>query len=97
MKRVSFHPEAELELAESVVFYESRVAGLGGDFFAAVKLACRRIQRHPLLHALRPDGTRKVRLRRFPHAIIYRDKPEATEIIAVAHGARRPYYWRSRL
>ena len=97
MKPVKFHPQAECELAESVDFYNGRVLGLGGDFFLTVKLVSRQIQSDPLHRPLRRDGTRKVTLPRFPYAVIYRDQPEWIEIIAVAHGARRPDYWRSRL
>ena len=97
MKPVKFHPQAEDELAASVDFYNGRVPGLGNDFFAAVKLAGRQIQSDPLRRPLRRDGTRKANLRRFPQAVVYRDQPERIEIVAVAHGARRPGYWRDRL
>ncbi|HEV2694062.1 MAG TPA: type II toxin-antitoxin system RelE/ParE family toxin [Verrucomicrobiae bacterium] len=97
MKPVKFHPQAEYELAESVDFDNGRLSGLGDDFFAVVKLAGRQIQSSPLRRPLRRDGTRQIRLPRFPHAIVYRDRPEQIEIVAVAHGARRPGYWRERL
>jgi hypothetical protein len=97
MKPVKFHPQAECELAESIDFYNGRLSGLGGDLFALVKLACRQIQSDPLRRPLRLDGTRQVKLPRFPYAVVYRDQPERIEIVAVAHGARRPGYWRDRL
>lgn len=97
MQPVKFHPQAECELAESVVFYNGRLSGLGEDFFGAVKLASRQIQSDPLRRPLRRDGTRQVKLPRFPYAVVYRDQPERIEIVAVAHGARRPGYWRDRL
>ena len=97
MKPVKFHPQAESELAGSVDFYNDRVPGLGADFFATVKLASRQIQIAPLSRPLRCDGTRQIRLPRFPFALVYRDQPEQIEIVAVAHGARRPGYWRDRL
>ena len=97
MKPVKFHPQAERELAASVDFYNDRIPGLGGDFFALVKSAGRQIQSDPMRRPLRRDGTRKVKLPRFPFAVVYRDQPEWIEIVAVAHGARRPGYWRERL
>jgi toxin ParE1/3/4 len=97
MKPVKFHPQAESEFAESAVFYNGRLPGLGDDFFTAVKLASRQIQADPLRRPLRRDGTRKVTLPRFPYAIVYRDDPEQILIVAVAHGARRPGYWQNRL
>lgn len=97
MKPVEFHPQAESELAESVNFYNERRLGLGNEFFAIVKMTCRQIQNNPLIRPLRRDGPRKVKLPRFPHSIIYRDKADVIEIVAVAHGARRPNYWQQRL
>ena len=96
MKPVKFHPQAESELAESVDFYNGRLSGLGDDFFVAVKLG-RQVQSDPLRRPLRRDGTRQIKLPRFPYAVVYRDQPERIEIVAVAHGARRPGYWRERL
>ena len=97
MKPVKFHPQAESELAESSIFYNGRLPGLGDDFFAAVKLAGRQIQADPLRRPLRRDGTRKVTLPRFPYAVVYRDDPEQILIVAVAHGVRQPGYWQYRL
>ena len=36
-------------------------------------------------------------LRRFPLVIVFRKTAAGVEIIAVAHGRRRPGYWRERL
>jgi hypothetical protein len=36
-------------------------------------------------------------LRRFPFTIIFREADAGVEIIAIAHGHRRPGYWRDRL
>jgi plasmid stabilization system protein ParE len=42
-------------------------------------------------------GTRRYLLRRFPYSIIYRIESNRVLIVAVAHGHRRPGYWKSRL
>lgn len=42
-------------------------------------------------------GTRKFLLRRFPFAIYYRDVHSGVQVFAVAHGHRKPGYWKSRL
>ena len=97
MKPVKFHPQAGSELAGSVNFYNDRVPTLGDDFFATVQFVTRQIQSDPLRRPLRRDGTRKATLPRFPFVIVYRDRPQWIEIVAVAHGARRPDYWRTRL
>jgi plasmid stabilization system protein ParE len=41
-------------------------------------------------------STRKYLLRRFPYGVIYRMTDAAIEVVAVAHGRRRPGYWKTR-
>ncbi len=41
-------------------------------------------------------GTRKFLLGRFPFAVIYRELPSIIQVLAVAHGHRRPGYWKGR-
>jgi len=97
MKPIKYHPQAESELAESIAFYNQRVPGLGSEFFLVVKAANGQIQNDPERRPLRPDGTRKLKIPRFPYFLIYRNELEQILIVAVAHGARRPGYWRQRL
>jgi hypothetical protein len=42
-------------------------------------------------------GTRRLVLRRFPFAIVYRLAGEFVLVLAIAHMRRRPGYWRGRL
>jgi plasmid stabilization system protein ParE len=42
-------------------------------------------------------GTRRIVLHRFPYLVIFRVTVSAVEVIAVAHGHRRPDYWRDRV
>jgi plasmid stabilization system protein ParE len=42
-------------------------------------------------------GTRRMVLRRFPYLVVFRETEAGLEIIAVAHGRRRPGYWRDRV
>jgi toxin ParE1/3/4 len=97
MKPLKFHPQADDELWQSVNFYNVRVPGLGNEFFSQVKAGCKAIQQDPIRRPLRKDGTRKINPPRFPYLLIYRDEPKQILLVAVAHGARRPGYWRQRL
>ena len=97
MKPLKFHPQAASELEASVIFYNERVPGLGSQFFSLVTACAAQIQKDPKRSALRQDGTRKRVLHRFPYHLVYRDEPGHVLIVAVAHGARRPGYWRQRL
>src|SRR6266478_2872838 len=42
-------------------------------------------------------GTRRFLLQRFPFSVVYREFPSKIQVVAVAHGHRRPGYWKSRL
>jgi len=41
-------------------------------------------------------GTRRFLLRRFPFSVVYREAGETVQVIAVAHGRRKPGYWKGR-
>ena len=92
-----FHPEAEAEHLETVVYYETRRAGLGALYLAAFEQALDSVRdnahRYRIVHD--PD-IRRVPLARFPLSIIYREAGEKIEILAVAHHKRRPAYWIAR-
>jgi hypothetical protein len=42
-------------------------------------------------------GTRRLVLQHFPFSVIYLDDPELATVIAIAHGKRKPGYWKHRL
>jgi plasmid stabilization system protein ParE len=93
---VEFLPAAGLELEEAASWYESRVPGLGEEFLVEVeRMAGILVERQrvgPKLDRLH----RRMALRRFPFALIYRVDSTAVRIVAVAHSRKRPGYWRSR-
>jgi plasmid stabilization system protein ParE len=97
MKPVEFHPEARNEFEQDIDFYNLRVPGLGDEFCAAVRDASQKIQTDPLRFPRRKFGTRRLLVRRFPYAVVYREDPSRILIVAVAHGARRPGYWHERI
>ena len=58
-------------------------------------LAC--IIQAPRRWAVGPYSTRRFLLRRFPFILIYRElTPGEIQIVAVAHTARKPGYWKRR-
>ena len=92
-----FHPEAEAEHLETVVYYETRRAGLGAHYLAAFEQALETVRanshRYRIIHE--PD-IRRAPVARFPLSVIYRETSERIEILAVAHHKRRPAYWIAR-
>jgi len=66
-------------------------------FIAAVEDATARALVFPLAGSPSSSNTRRVIVNGFPFSIFYRPEPEGIVIFAVAHHARKPGYWRSRL
>ena len=92
-----FHPEAEIEHLETVVYYETRQAGLGASYLAEFESALERICQAPNRYPIeRKPDIRRMRLRRFPFTILYRESRGTVQVLAVAHRRRRPLYWLSR-
>lgn len=76
MKPVVIHEAAQLELAQSVDFYEQRRPGLGLEFEAVVREAVETISKSPERNSIRKGGCRSLLLRRFPFIVHYLDTPE---------------------
>lgn len=92
----SFHPEADAELEEATLFYESRLVGLGKSFAAEVERMVSLIREFPDAGAKVGIDRRRVVVDRFPYSIVYRRDPASIVIVAVAHQRRRTRYWRNR-
>ena len=94
---MEFHPEAEEEMNAAAAFYGSDSATLAVDFLAAVEAATRRIAEHPNAGSPMRRGRRRVLVRRFPYAVVYRVlDTQRVRVTAVMHLRRRPGYWRHR-
>jgi plasmid stabilization system protein ParE len=96
-KPYHFHPEAWAEFENAESWYRQRNPDAGLRFLAAVYDALEQIAHWPQASLEYFYTTRKLVLQQFPYAVIYREKPSQIEILAVAHGHRRPGYWRHRL
>ena len=51
----------------------------------------------PVAGAAAVKGVKRLLLRRFPYAVIVHERAAEVIVIAFAHTARRPDYWRDRL
>jgi len=100
--RVRFEPEASDELDEAALWYEHRSGGLGTEFLNAIDQAVAMITRWPHAAPLAADLPKDLVVRRapvshFPYHLVYLETAEAIRVLAVAHDAKRPGYWRDRL
>jgi len=92
-----FLPEAREELVEAAVYYESKEGGLGVRFRNEVGHVVGRIVDDPYLWRERSGGYRRVNCPIFPYYVAYFIRADTILIAAVAHGRRRPGYWRDRI
>ena len=99
--RTRLHPEADAELQAAAKWYEDHQPGLGERFLDEAVTALTAIERNPRRFSrVRYRTSREVRRRlldHFSYAIIYEVRTSECVVVAVAHTARRPGYWRSRL
>lgn len=97
MKPVIIHSEAREELDSAIAYYEEQKAGLGLNFLSEVEEALGKIQQNPNLgESYKVFGLRRYVIQRFPFLIFYAEFQEFIWVVAIAHGKRRPDYWRRR-
>ena len=96
MTRAQFVEPARFEVLAEVAYYHRVKEGLGTKFLEAVEDATARALAYPLAGSPAQLKTRRVFLRHFPFALIYRSDEQGITIYALAHHSRRPGYWRSR-
>jgi toxin ParE1/3/4 len=93
-----WHEEAELEYTEAALYYEFQVDDLGARFTTHLEAALLKVRNGPCNYRCFEGECRKVRVDRFPYAILFRVvADDQIQIIAVAHLKRRPGYWKKRL
>ncbi len=97
MKECKFHPDAFSEADAAAQFYEDQKSQLGKRFIEALTDTLNRISRDPQLYPIVKDNIRKCRILHFPYGVIYRERKNFIEVIAVMHFKRRPGYWKDRM
>jgi len=96
-KQAEFHEAASLEFEAAFVWYLERSERAALRFVREFERAVASIVDSPERFPAAISGTRRCLLQGFPFAVVYRELPSAIQVIAVAHGRRRPNYWKARL
>lgn len=91
-----FHPDAETDFEEAVIYYENRQYGLGYDFSIEIYSTIRRIMGNPKAWTVLEDDIRRCLTNRFPYGIIYSEEYDRIYILAVMNLRRSPDYWKYR-
>lgn len=102
MRRVWYHAAAGEEAERAAAWYMNEQPVLGFDFERELTIAIGLLRHEPIPSVPYPriaarHGVRRLILRRFPYDLVYVEREHGTMIVALAHHARRPGYWRDRL
>lgn len=95
-KPVLFDPAAIAEARAAHAWYAARSTSSSANFLHEIDDAIDAITGAPDRWSSYIEGTRRYVFRRFPFYIVYRERDDAIQILAVAHGRRRPGYWVAR-
>lgn len=95
--KIEFFPAAADELIEAADFYEADARGLGREFVLEVERAIAVLIELPSLGEKLDEIHRRLPLRRFPYALIFRRDASVIRVVAVSHRRRRPRYWAPRV
>jgi toxin ParE1/3/4 len=99
--KLRIHAEASNEAIESALWYERQRPGLGTEFQRAIDAALDILEEglvplRPVSLSAQARGVKRLGLKRFPFDVIVLESPGEVFVIAFAHHARRPGYWRER-
>ena len=94
--RFAFHPAAVAEARAARLWYQERSPRAASGFLAELSRAFEFIARHPEGAQQTEKGVRRLVMRSYPFAIIYRTHGEEIQVVAVAHQHREPGYWKGR-
>jgi len=95
-KPVLFDPAAIAEARAAYSWYFARSPSSAANFLSELDDAVDAVVAAPGRWSVHIDETRRYVFRRFPFYLVYREGADAIQILAVAHGRRRPGYWQSR-
>lgn len=96
-KQLEIHPSALEELKSATQWYLQQNELAATKFAAEIDRAIALVIASPQRWPSGERETRKFVLNRFPYAVIYRETRSTVQVLAVAHGHRRPGYWKGRL
>lgn len=101
MRNIRLEPEAREEFLAAVEWYRERSAAVARRFVEEVERGLNEIRLKPESWPRAPHvpevlEVRRILLRKFPYALVFLLVGDEIRVLAVAHGRRRPGYWRKR-
>jgi toxin ParE1/3/4 len=97
VKHAKFIAPARREFLKEVIYYNEQGPGLGAAFAQEIEDATARALAFPDAGSPATKNTKRVFAKRFPFSVVYRPDRDGIVVFAVAHHAREPEYWASRV
>ena len=97
--KISLLEEAENELDESFIWYETQKIGLGDEFISHIEKSFEFIKNNPQASQKKRKNVYRHVMKRFPFGIYYSidQKQSQIQILGILHFKRKPNVWRKRL
>lgn len=94
---LDIRPGAQSEARAAARYYDDRAPQLGDEFLAEPTRVLDAVATRPDTGAPFAGRYRRMLLRRFPYAVVYRHLASGSiRVLAIAHLRRRPDYWQRR-
>ena len=91
------HSAARTEFLEAISRYEAEVPGLGDRFLTEFERCIDLLLGSPEIGMAFGSRLRRFLMNdHFPYSIVYAVRDDRLFVVAVAHGSRRPGYWKRR-
>jgi len=90
--KIVFSDAAQIELEETVLYYETEKEGLGESFNEIIKDAIEKLTIFLEAHMQVSSNIRRVVLSKFTYNIFYNYSNDMISIIAIAHQHKKPIY-----
>lgn len=97
-RRLIIRPEAEADITDGAMWYDSHESGLGLELISEVHSAILRALKSPdsFMLVRRNPPVRRVLTRRFPYRIFFIVRANAMVVFAVLHAAGHDRVWKQR-
>jgi plasmid stabilization system protein ParE len=89
-RTIRFHPEAEIEFREAILWYQNQQRGVELEFVRCIDEAVERIRRTPEHYPIVYKNLRRAVVRRFPFIIIFECLEKEIRVVAIFHSKRNP-------
>lgn len=95
--QVYIRPEAEADLDDAALWYQTQAAGLGYEFLDEIKKTLQIMADNPEIFQEIYKNVRRAIVQRFPFVIYYQIEEETIVVLGIIHASRNPHNWKKRL